>query len=131
MAVDSAGHALRDRKVLIIDDDEVIRMALRGIFKKENCGVVEAGNGNAGVSLFRQEKPDIVITDILMPDKEGLETISEIRACDPHVKIIAMSGGGSVRDMGFLKLAGKLGANGTLHKPFRPDEILSLIGRLL
>jgi len=123
MAVDSL-------KVLIIDDDEVIRLTLGAILKKENCRVSEAGNGNAGIKLFRQERPDFVITDILMPDKEGLETISEIRAADAAVKIIAMSGGGSRRDMGFLKLAVRAGANGTIHKPFRPEEILSLMGHL-
>lgn len=118
-------------KVLVIDDDELVRMALRVILQKENCIVVEANNGNQGVSMFKQENPDIVITDILMPDKEGLTTISEIRACNARVKIVAMSGGGNTKNLSFLQMAQKVGADQTINKPFKADDISLLLSCLL
>jgi YesN/AraC family two-component response regulator len=127
MTTNSPDQAIQAIKILIIDDDAVIRAALGGLLKSKNYNVTEAKNGNMGISVFRQEKPDVVITDILMPDKEGLETISDIRARDSAVRIIAMSGGGRMRNMSFLKLAIRMGANEVLHKPFRPDDILRLL----
>ncbi|MFH1157518.1 MAG: response regulator [Pseudomonadota bacterium] len=118
-------------RVLVIDDDELIRMMLRVILQRENCVVIEANNGNKGVALFKQEKPDIVITDILMPDKEGLETISEIRACNTKVKIVAMSGGGNTKNLSFLQMARNIGADHTINKPFTTDDISLLLADLL
>lgn len=118
-------------KVLVIDDDELIRMTLRVILQRENCIVVEAKNGNQGVAMFKRENPDIVITDILMPDKEGLTTISEIRACNTKVKIVAMSGGGNTKNLSFLQMAQKVGADQTINKPFKADDISILLASLL
>lgn len=118
-------------KVLVIDDDEIVRMTLRVILQRENCIVIEAKNGNQGVAMYKQENPDIVITDILMPDKEGLETITEIRACNAKVKIVAMSGGGNTKNMSFLKMAQKVGADQVINKPFKADEIPTLVADLL
>ena len=114
-------------KVLVIEDDTLTRITLCKIFTKLNYRTVEACNGMMGMKMFRQEKPDIVLTDLLMPDKEGLETISEIRALNPDVRIIAMSGGGSMHNLNFLDLARKMGADYTLPKPFQPMDILSLL----
>src|SRR5688572_30578375 len=91
-------------KILIIDDDDVIRITMQNILKKNGYEVILAQNGNVGLELFKKEKPDIVITDMLMPDKEGLQTISEIRAVKADAKIIAISGGGSTQNMSFLQL---------------------------
>jgi CheY-like chemotaxis protein len=110
-------------KVLVIDDDPFIRVALCGILRKMNCRTVVADEGVKGVALFKSEKPDVVITDLLMPYKEGFETISEIRAIDPNVRIIAMSGGGATRNMEFLRKAQHLGATRTLPKPFTPVNV--------
>lgn len=120
-----------NKKILVIDDDELIRMTCKNVLKRAEYVVVEAENGNVGLALFKKEKPDIVITDMLMPDKEGLETISEIRALNPHVKIIAISGGGSTQNMTFLQLAQRMGANHTLSKPIKPDELLTAVRKLL
>lgn len=117
-------------KVLVIEDDTLTRVTLCRIFDKMGYATSEACNGMMGMKLFRQEKPQIIVTDLLMPDKEGLETISEIRAADGDVKIIAMSGGGSTQNFGFLELARKFGADFTLQKPFRPDDILNLMEKL-
>ena len=118
-------------KILIIDDDELIRMACRNILKKEGFLTVEAVNGNEGVTLYATESPDLVITDMLMPDKEGLETITEIRALNNDAKIIAMSSGGETKNMTFLGLARKLGANATLDKPLKPTQLLNTVKQLL
>jgi DNA-binding response OmpR family regulator len=118
-------------KILVIDDDELIRLTIRNSLKKLGCTVIEAENGNTGVPMFKKERPDLVITDMLMPDKEGLETISEIRAIDPAAKIIAMSGGGSSKNMAFLQLAQKMGASRIMSKPIKPDELLNTVKSLL
>lgn len=118
-------------KILVIDDDELTRITFRNMLKKTQCTVLEAKNGNEGLSSYRISRPDIVITDMLMPEKEGLETISQIRAFDPDAKIIAMSGGGGTKNMSFLELAKKVGANQILSKPVKPDQLLSVINILL
>lgn len=110
-------------KVLIIDDDPFIRIALCGILRKMNCRTLVADEGVKGVALFKAERPDVVITDLLMPYKEGFETITEIRAIDPDVRIVAMSGGGAVRNLDFLEKARKVGATRTLPKPFTPGHV--------
>jgi CheY-like chemotaxis protein len=114
-------------KVLIIDDDPFIRMALCGILRKLNCRTVVADEGDRGVALFKSERPDVVITDLLMPYKEGLETITEIRAIDPNARIVAMSGGGPLKNMDFLQMAKKVGATKTLPKPFTPGHVREVL----
>src|SRR5688572_30529321 len=116
--------------ILVIDDDEIIRLTIKKSVQKMGYTVVEADNGISGIELFQKENPDMVITDILMPDKEGLETINEIRAVNPQTKIIAMSGGGSTHNMTFLQWAEKVGANQIISKPFKPDELLKIITNL-
>jgi len=118
-------------KILIIDDDELIRLTCRNILKKIECEVIEAENGVQGLAQFKKERPSIVITDLLMPDKEGLETISEIKGSDKSVRIIAISGGGSTNNMSFLNIAKLMGADIILKKPFKPDELLGAIKTLL
>lgn len=118
-------------KILIIDDDELIRLTCRNILKKIECDVIEAENGVQGLAQFKKERPSIVITDLLMPDKEGLETISEIKGNDKSVRIIAISGGGSTNNMSFLNIAKLMGADIILKKPFKPDELLGAIKTLL
>ena len=119
------------KKILIIDDDELILMTCRNLLAKEGFQVFEAANGNLGIELYKNEKPDLVITDILMPDKEGLETISELRAINPACKIIAMSSGGSTQNMSFLQLAKQLGADRALQKPIKPAEMLQAVKGLM
>lgn len=110
-------------KVLIIDDDPFIRMALCGILRRMNCRTIVADEGIKGVALFKSERPDVVITDLLMPYKEGFETICEIRAIDPNVRIVAMSGGGATKNFEFLGMAKKLGASWTMPKPFNAGSV--------
>jgi DNA-binding response OmpR family regulator len=119
------------KKILIIDDEQVIRTLLTHLFEKYNYEVLEASNGNKGLALFKEHNPDLIITDLIMPEKEGLETIREIRKTDQDVKIIAMSGGGTASLGTYLKAAKKLGAQYSFDKPFKIKELLAAVQSLL
>ena len=114
-------------KILIIDDEEMVRDVLRQTLEREGYDVQAAADGEKGLSLFETWKPDLVITDILMPGKEGLETIRELRAVDPDVQIIAISGGGDRGDLNFLRAASMFGAVRTLSKPISRDDLLPMV----
>ena len=120
------------KTILVIDDDDLIREMMAGVLKNAKYVVMSAENGNVGIDHIKKiSVPDLVITDILMPDKEGLETISEIKEINPNIKIIAMSGGGQAKDMTFLDLAKHMGAHHTLKKPFRPGLLLETVEKVL
>lgn len=119
--------AKRSLKVLVIEDDTLTRITLCRTLQKMNCQTFEACNGFMGLAQFRREKPDVVITDILMPDMEGFSTIREIRAIDPAARIVAMSGGSADKKEDFLQLAEEMGAMRTLKKPFGPAEVDALM----
>jgi DNA-binding response OmpR family regulator len=89
--------------------------------------VIEAGGGSEGLAAFRRSPPNLVITDIVMEDGEGIATIREMRREAPTVPILAMSGSGLL----YLRAAGRLGASATIEKPFRPDEFLATVNSLL
>lgn len=110
-------------RILVIDDEEIIHMALVQFLETDGHTVISAMDGHEGVSAFQSASVDIVITDILMPDKEGLETIMDLRRLNPNVRIIAMSGGGRRRSADFLQMATHLGASAVLKKPFRMQEL--------
>ena len=118
-------------KILIIDDEEQVRLYLRSILEPEGYEVVEAPDGKVGLQLYREEPVDLIITDVFMPEKEGLETIRELRSEYPEVKIIAISGGGRDIDLDFLPLAKQLGALRTLKKPFDRQEMLDAVKEVL
>lgn len=118
-------------KILVIDDDDLVRGMICNSLRKEKFDVFEACNGNEGIRKAREEKPDIVVTDILMPDKEGIETILELQAMDSGIRIIAMSGGGSSKNMSFLEMAKKVGARHVLNKPFKSSVLLGAVKSLL
>jgi len=113
-------------KILIIDDDEQFRKMLRRILEQEGYKVLEASDGLEGIELFSAMPADLVITDIVMPGKEGVETILEIKEAYPQVDVIAVSGGGWQAFEIDLYMAKKLGAR-TLKKPFLRKEILKMI----
>lgn len=124
-------RAQRTFRALVIDDDELVRETLVAILRSVDMDVVAARDGNEGLQLFDSDPADLVITDILMPNKEGIETITELRARDSDVKIIAISGGGQVAGPKYLKLAESIGANRTLPKPFTPQQVLTIVNELL
>ena len=119
------------KKILVIDDDSLVRDTIVRILERKGYMVLVAADGVRGLRMFHTEQPDLVITDIIMPEKEGLETIREIRGNRPDAKIIAISGGARIGNMDFLRMAGELGASEIMPKPFDPADLVSLVSRCL
>ena len=127
--IDKGGFGLA--RILVIEDDVEVRKVIRRILEKNGHQVIEAANGKDGISKYRQDPTDLIITDIIMPEKEGIETIGELRKDFPNVKIIAVSGGGRIKSGDYLVLAQKIGAMRTLAKPFEWDTFVGTINELL
>ena len=118
--------------VLIVEDEEGVRRVIKRILSGAGYDVSEAANGKEAVSICkRNNPPDLIITDIIMPDKEGLETIQEIKDASADIKIIAISGGGQSGPLTYLEIAKKLGADATLGKPFLPQDLLKVVEKTL
>ncbi len=113
--------------VLLVEDDTLLRESLRIALQEAGHAVLPAANGAAALSMLDNSVPDIVISDILMPETDGLELIMRVRKARPDVKIIAISGGGRTRNMDMLSYAREFGAHATLAKPFLPRQLLSAI----
>lgn len=127
-----AGGALA--RILLIDDDELVLATIRRALERDGQEVVPAGGGREGLAVFDGETFDLVITDLVMPDGEGIETIRAIRARNADTPIIAISGGGLGRGLDpdtFLRMAAKLGANKVLRKPFTPRELRQVVRDVL
>ncbi|MBW2107814.1 MAG: response regulator [Deltaproteobacteria bacterium] len=119
-------------RILVIDDDKQVLTSLRELFRYEGYEVLEAADGKEGLRLCAEQAVDVVITDILMPEKDGLETIAALRRNHPGVPIIAMSGGGNlVGSTDCLIMGGMMGAQAILTKPFSADEVLTTISGVL
>jgi len=118
-------------RILVIDDDEATRRVLKLLLERAGYDVTDAADGAAGVRSYREQPADVVLTDILMPGKEGLETIRELKHDYPDVKIVAMSGGGHTGNMDFLILAERLGADRVLSKPIDRQELLQTMSELV
>jgi DNA-binding response OmpR family regulator len=118
-------------RILVIEDDARLRTALGQLLEGEGFEVMEAEEGEDGLSQFRARPADLVVTDLIMPGKEGMETILELRREYPDLKIIAISGGGRVRAAEYLPVAAAAGADKTLAKPFSFVRLLQIITELL
>lgn len=118
-------------QILVIEDDRAVRELMLHTLSKAGYRVLSAEDGNEGMNIFRTEHPDLVITDIVMPQKEGFETIMALRKEQPDVKVIAMSGGGRHGTEDYLSVARKLGACRTVAKPFLRDEMLRVVREAL
>ncbi len=128
-------------KILIIDDEEDIRLVLNEIFVRAGFDVRVASNGDEGLNLLREEGADLVITDIIMPGKDGVQTAYDIRMEFPKTKIIVMSGGGNVAPQdyepsaitttAYLASAAEIGADLTLTKPFDRHELIKAVKELI
>lgn len=117
--------------ILIIDDDPQIRKLLRKIIEAAGYQALVASNGNEGLKIFKESRPDLLIIDIIMPEKEGLETIIELKRIDSAVKVIAISGGGKLKPNIYLPMAKKLGAAETISKPIDKTELLDKVKSVL
>ena len=118
-------------KILIIDDEPYILLMLKKMLEKSGHEVELAINGREGMDLFEEKPADMIITDIIMPDKEGLEIILEMRNAHPDLKIIAISGGGRVSPESYLECAKHFGAERVFQKPFTQKEIVTAVNDLL
>jgi CheY-like chemotaxis protein len=123
-------------RILLIEDEELVRVSLRRVLEVQGHEVFEAADGEEGITEFRTmvrkfKASDVVITDILMPEKDGYETITEIREIMPAAKIIAISGGGNVNPQVLLDISAVLGADRVLSKPFSTEEFLDAVNYCL
>jgi CheY-like chemotaxis protein len=120
-------------RILLVEDDEAVREILRKTLVSAGHEVEEAPNGAVAVAAYRRQASDVVITDLVMPEKDGLEAIMELRRLDPAVKIIAMSGGGRSLGPGqlYLESARLFGALRILAKPFTAKALLKAVSEVL
>lgn len=118
-------------KILIIDDSPDVRTMLRIMLNRAGYETEVAGDGREGVDLFRRNPADLVITDMVMPEREGLETIEVLRELAPEVKIIGISAGGMMSSSEYLEIAKHMGADRTFPKPFDKDQFLAAIEELV
>ena len=118
-------------RILIIDDESQIRSMLRLMLERVGYEVMEAADGMEGIRQYRDNPADLIITDLIMPNKDGIGMIIDLKKEFPQVKIIAMSGGGVNRPEGYLDGAKKLGATRTLTKPIDRDEMLTAVKETL
>jgi len=118
-------------RILVIEDDDQIRTILREVLELEGYDVVEARDGREGVKIYREKSFDLVITDMVMPQKDGIETIADLQAMSPEVKIIAISGGDRLGPEPYLAIAKGFGAANVFTKPFMIRELLEAVKRTL
>lgn len=118
-------------QVLLIDDDDLARFAICEVLKRAGHSVTQAKNGKVGLSAQTATDFDIIITDIIMPEVEGIEVIVKLKEQSPKIPVIAISGGGRISKVDYLEIASSLGADGTLAKPFSEDELNEKISECL
>jgi DNA-binding response OmpR family regulator len=117
--------------ILVVDDEELVRTLLEQVLTREGHIVMCAANGDEALRCLREQPTDLMITDLIMPGKEGIETITDARREFPDMKIIAMSGGGRVGPGNYLSLAGKLGADRVFAKPFDHRILVGTVREVL
>ena len=117
-------------RVLVIDDNPDIRSTLQWLLESEGYAVSVAANGLEGLKLQRSSPADIVVTDVFMPEQDGIETLWKFREEYPQVPIVVMSGGGAARGTDYLSVARQLGASRTLTKPLDPQELINVVRQI-
>ncbi len=117
--------------ILVIDDEAQARRMLRVFLERLGHEVLDAEDGEAGLKSLRDNAVDLIITDIVMPNKEGLETITDIRRLKDDIKIIAISGGGRFGNTDYLEIAKRFGADYSFAKPLDLDVLEKAVEELL
>jgi CheY-like chemotaxis protein len=117
--------------VLIVEDDKELREMLKLSLLRRNFTVLEAENGKAAITHFKPLITDLVVTDLIMPEEDGLKVVIKLRELKPSIKIIAISGGGKVGPGSYLNLAKALGADAIYSKPFSINDLIAKIEQLL
>ena len=118
-------------RVLLVDDDELVRLTAKTILEREHYDVAVASDGQQALDEMSKSSANIVILDIIMPEKEGIETLLHLKREYPGVKVIAISSGGRKGVDDFLMIAHRFGADAALKKPIRPKVLLGHVERLL
>ena len=118
-------------RILVIDDNELLRSAVVTMLTRAGFSVEDTSDGKAGIAMFHKNPPDLVITDIFMPDKDGIEIIKALKHSRPQTKIIAMTGGGERHLIDIASAAKFLGADDVLHKPFENESLLAAVNAAL
>jgi DNA-binding NtrC family response regulator len=119
------------QRILVVDDDASIRRTLNILLSKAGYEVIQASDGSEAVRLWRDRGGDLVITDLHMPEKDGIETIVELLSHTPGMSIIAMSGGGQTKRLDLLGNVALLGSILTIEKPFTLSEMMAMVNRAL
>jgi DNA-binding response OmpR family regulator len=122
--------AANAKTILVVDDDKLVLAMYKFAFEDHGYRVLLADDGNAAVRTLESQQVDVVFLDILMPEKEGLETLLEIKQRFPEVAVFVMSGGGTRGKHDFLTVAKKFGATGIVKKPATPKDLIALIDAL-
>jgi CheY-like chemotaxis protein len=113
--------------ILLVDDNDDARVTVARILEMAGHTVVQASNAKEASALLKEQSPDLVITDIFMPEGDGFEMLNELRGREPKIPVIAMSGGGIQEGLDVLSIAGRLGATKVLYKPFARRQLLDAI----
>lgn len=121
---------LNGKKVLVVDDNDMIREVMVDLLSDEGYTMLEAENGLLALNVIEKEHIDLIITDIFMPDEDGIGTIFKLKKNFPDIKIIAISGGGQIKPDSYLEMAEMLGAIKTFTKPFDTEELLQYVNSL-
>jgi DNA-binding NtrC family response regulator len=117
--------------VLVIDDDDGVVATLEWLLESEGSQIAVARDGTEGIAAYGKTLPDLVITDIIMPNETGIAVITSIKRINPAAKIIAISGGGRIGNMNFLEVAKEIGASTIVAKPFDAEELLGAVRSML
>lgn len=116
--------------ILIVDDEPMIREGLKVALDMEGHKTATAADGNEAIKMVGLSKPQLIITDIIMPESDGIEVICNVKESNPDIKILAISGGGRISAKDHLKIAKQLGATGILAKPFSTEELICEINKI-
>jgi DNA-binding NtrC family response regulator len=114
--------------ILIVDDEEPVRILLSDALDSENCNVIQAATGIQAYEILRTQPVDLLITDIVMPEQDGIALIMQLNSVAPKLPVIAISGGGGIQSgFDYLPVSKLVGANAILRKPFKLDELRNLV----
>jgi CheY-like chemotaxis protein len=117
--------------ILVIDDDAVLRRVITLALERTGHSVLRCENGRKAIEYLAHQNADLLITDIVMPEMDGVETVRAARQLKPELPILAISGGGSFDPQDYLAIAQVFGANAVLPKPFRPAELIQKVAEML
>ena len=131
LSYQNAGELRRSApRILVVDDNEDLRTTIQALLQADGFEVAVAADGEAALIQNKSRPADVVVTDLFMPDKDGIETIIELKKLYPNIKIVAMSGWTSTQGSDYLQVAREIGAAVTLQKPFDPAELSRVVRAL-